>query len=137
MARITVEDCLEREPNRFALVILSAKRAKQILQGSSILSSEERGNKPVVMALREVADGHVRFMTEEDRAKLEELRAQQAEDAPESEELLGASGGSLIMPRPVIADIADSDDDEEDSEEEGEDEEEEESGSRNGERPHD
>jgi DNA-directed RNA polymerase subunit omega len=59
MARITVEDCLEQIPNRFELVLLSARRAKQLLKGARPLV--ETDNKEVVTALREVADGKVRI----------------------------------------------------------------------------
>ncbi|MCL4137620.1 UNVERIFIED_CONTAM: hypothetical protein GTU68_043227 [Idotea baltica] len=68
MARITVEDCLDNESNRFALVRLAAARAKQILDGSSTVT-ETKDNRAVVSALREIADGKVRFeevQTEED-----------------------------------------------------------------------
>jgi DNA-directed RNA polymerase subunit omega len=57
MARITVEDCLERVPNRFELVLLAARRAKQLLKGARPLVQTD--NKEVVAALREVADGTV------------------------------------------------------------------------------
>jgi DNA-directed RNA polymerase subunit omega len=57
MARITVEDCLEKVPNRFELVLLGARRAKQLLKGARPLV--ESGNKEVVAALREIADGKV------------------------------------------------------------------------------
>ena len=57
MARITVEDCLEKVPNRFELVLLGARRAKQLLKGARPLV--ESDNKEVVTALREVADGRV------------------------------------------------------------------------------
>lgn len=57
MARITVEDCLARIPNRFELVVVAARRAKELLQGSPPLVKSE--NKEVVTALREVADGKV------------------------------------------------------------------------------
>ncbi len=57
MARITVEDCLDKTYNRFSLVMLVAKRAKQIIKGSEPTLSA--GNKEVVTALREVALGHV------------------------------------------------------------------------------
>ena len=60
MARITVEDCLENEPNRFSLVRLASRRAKQLLSGSQPVTNT-RGNRPVVSALREIADGKVRF----------------------------------------------------------------------------
>jgi DNA-directed RNA polymerase subunit omega len=60
MARVTVEDCLEKVNNRFALVLLVSKRAKQILKGSQPVVSR-KDNKFIVTALREVADGFVRF----------------------------------------------------------------------------
>ncbi len=58
MARVTVEDCLDKVPNRFALVLLVAKRAKQLLKGSD-LTVATKGNKYIVGALREVAAGNV------------------------------------------------------------------------------
>ena len=59
MARITVEDCLEQVPNRFTLILLAAERSKQILQGSQVLIEDDRTNKEIVTALREVAAGVV------------------------------------------------------------------------------
>ena len=56
MARITVEDCIERVNNRFELVLLATKRARQIGHGSEPLVEEEN-DKPTVLALREIADG--------------------------------------------------------------------------------
>ena len=53
MARITVEDCLEQVPNRFELVLLAARRAKQLLKGARPLV--ESDNKEVVTSLREIA----------------------------------------------------------------------------------
>ncbi len=58
MARVTVEDCLERLNNRFALVILVSKRAKQLLKGVAA-TVHAKNNKYVVMALREVAAGNI------------------------------------------------------------------------------
>jgi DNA-directed RNA polymerase subunit omega len=55
MARVTVEDCLEKVPSRFELVLLAARRAKQLLKGARPLV--ESHNKEVVTALREVAAG--------------------------------------------------------------------------------
>ena len=59
MARVTVEDCLEQVGNRFALVILAAERARQIAKRARPLVQCE--NKPAVTALREIANGQVRF----------------------------------------------------------------------------
>lgn len=60
MARVTVEDCLERVRNRFSLVILVAKRAKQLMKGDTCTVTA-KNNKQVVNALREVAAGHVYY----------------------------------------------------------------------------
>jgi DNA-directed RNA polymerase subunit omega len=59
MARVTVEDCLEREENRFALVILAAIRTRQLMKGSGPLVASK--NKAAVTALREIAAGRVKF----------------------------------------------------------------------------
>ncbi len=59
MARVTVEDCLEKVGNRFALVILAAERARQLSKGARPLV--ECDNKPAVTALREIADGKICF----------------------------------------------------------------------------
>jgi len=59
MARVTVEDCLEKIPNRFALVILASERARQLARGAEPLTDCD--NKPAVTALREIADQKVRF----------------------------------------------------------------------------
>ena len=59
MARITIEDCTERVPNRFHLVQMAAIRAKQLKKGArSLVQSDE--NKEVVTALREIAAGLIR-----------------------------------------------------------------------------
>ncbi|HYR96425.1 MAG TPA: DNA-directed RNA polymerase subunit omega [Candidatus Binatus sp.] len=60
MARITVEDCLERVPNRFELVLLAARRAKQLLKGARPLA--ESDNKEIVTSLREIAADKVRLV---------------------------------------------------------------------------
>jgi DNA-directed RNA polymerase subunit omega len=60
MARITVEDCLENVPNRFALVLLASKRAKHLIKGEKPLV-EAPENKEVVLALREIAAGKVKM----------------------------------------------------------------------------
>ncbi len=58
MARITVEDCLKKVDNRFALVHMAAKRVRQISEGSEYLVRSTK-NEDIVMALREVAAGKV------------------------------------------------------------------------------
>jgi DNA-directed RNA polymerase subunit omega len=59
MARVTVEDCLEQEENRFALVVLAATRCRQLMRGVRPLVSAK--NKAPVVSLREIAKGKVRF----------------------------------------------------------------------------
>ena len=59
MARVTVEDCLQHEENRFALVVLAAQRARQILKGAPALVSSK--NRPAVTALREIAETRVHW----------------------------------------------------------------------------
>ena len=61
MARITVEDCLEKIPSRFILVQLAAKRTRQLLKGAKPLI--ESDNRDIVIALREIAEGKVRWAT--------------------------------------------------------------------------
>jgi DNA-directed RNA polymerase subunit omega len=58
LARITVEDCLEKVPNRFLLVNLVAKRVRQIREGSEYLVSSPK-NEDIVISLREVAAGKI------------------------------------------------------------------------------
>ena len=59
MARVTVEDCLEQEENRFALVVLAAARTRQMMKGAAPLVRAK--NKPAVTSLREIAAGKVRY----------------------------------------------------------------------------
>ncbi|MDP6980458.1 MAG: DNA-directed RNA polymerase subunit omega [Myxococcota bacterium] len=59
MARITIEDCMEKVPNRFQLVQMAAIRAKQLKRGAHAFLDKDE-NKEVVTALREIADGIVK-----------------------------------------------------------------------------
>jgi len=77
MARITVEDCLEHVDNRFDLVLLGTKRARQLAGGSEPLLPW-KNDRPTVMALREIAEG---LLSAESIAATEE---QQEEDAAKS-----------------------------------------------------
>lgn len=58
MSRITVEDCLQKVDNRFELVMLASKRAKQLFKGAK--PHVRSHNREVVVALREIADGKVK-----------------------------------------------------------------------------
>lgn len=79
MARITVEDCLDRERNRFALVRLTARRAKQILSGDQPVT-DTKGNRAIVSALREIADGKVRFLPTAEHPQTEEVEAGESQN---------------------------------------------------------
>jgi DNA-directed RNA polymerase subunit omega len=68
MARITVQDCLENVDNRFDLVLLASRRARQLVNGVDPLVPWEN-DKPTVVALREIAEG---LITEETLAEPEE-----------------------------------------------------------------
>lgn len=75
MARVTVEDCLENVPNRFALVILAAERARMLSRRARPLVECE--NKAAVTSLREIAANKVRFtenIKENVEVYLEEMR---------------------------------------------------------------
>ena len=65
MARVTVEDCLENIDNRFNLVLVAAKRARQLANGKDATLDWEN-DKPTVLALREIAEGNIsdEIMTE-------------------------------------------------------------------------
>jgi DNA-directed RNA polymerase subunit omega len=58
MARVTVEDCLDNVDNRFQLVLVATKRARQLVAGAEPCVKVEN-DKPTVLALREIADGYV------------------------------------------------------------------------------
>jgi len=84
MARVTTEDCLEKVNNRFLLVHLAAKRVMQLRKGAPLLVDAPK-NKEVVLALREIAAGEIRFdnivKVDQDEVVVEAL-----EDSPEAAE---------------------------------------------------
>jgi DNA-directed RNA polymerase subunit omega len=86
LARVTVEDCLEKVPNRFALVILGAERARQLASGARALVKCD--NKPAVTSLREIARGHVRFNEQVEPT----IRQYLAEIRNRGARILGGSG---------------------------------------------
>ncbi len=78
MARVTVEDCLESVDNRFELVMVASKRARQIATGGKEPLVQEESDKPTVIALREIADGLVTpdMLSREDEIEAEEELAE-------------------------------------------------------------
>lgn len=90
MARVTVEDCLKKIPNRFVLANIAAKRTRQLADGASATIGGFN-NKLAVLALREIEAGEVRVATEEEIAQAEaELLAAAAPAADSTE---GSSNG--------------------------------------------
>ena len=73
MARVTVEECIERIPNRFEMVLTAAKRARQIYSGAEA-TLEVDNDKPTVVALREIEAGNngVEVLTEPEFFSVEE-----------------------------------------------------------------
>jgi len=78
MARVTVEDCLESVDNRFQLVMVASKRARQIATGGKEPLVQEESDKPTVIALREIAEGLVTpdMLNREDELDAEEELAE-------------------------------------------------------------
>ncbi len=85
MARVTVEDCLENVDNRFQLVLVASKRARQLALGQEAKLPWEN-DKPTVMALREIANGLVtpRVLDEDSSAQDEPV----PESAPDLKEVI-------------------------------------------------
>ena len=90
MARVTVEDCLENVDNRFQLVLVATKRARQLSLGATPFIDEEN-DKPTVLALREISEGHVTREILEDKIEDEILEfieeGSDAEQEGETDEL--------------------------------------------------
>ena len=78
MARVTVEDCLEHVDNRFELVLLASKRARQLTAGKEATLDWEN-DKPTVMALREISEGKITVKILEDMAAAEKRAREAAE----------------------------------------------------------
>jgi DNA-directed RNA polymerase subunit omega len=99
MARVTVEDCVDKVPNRFELVMLAAHRAREISAGGAITVPRDNDKNPVV-SLREIAE---ETQTAEDlRERMIEASQTQIEvDMPEEDAmalLMGAGGGEADKP---------------------------------------
>ena len=70
MARVTVEDCVEKIPNRFELVLVAAKRARKLCTGAAQSCVDWENDKATVVALREIAAGNT-FLDDEPAAETE------------------------------------------------------------------
>lgn len=96
MARITVEDCLDKVDNRFELVMVSSKRARQIQIGGKDPMVAVDNDKPTVLALREIADGLVNasILTEKPSVDIEEEFNTEAAEAEAAESMESADAAS-------------------------------------------
>lgn len=97
MARVTVEDCVDKVPNRFDLVLLSAQRARQISGGAELTLDRDRDKNPVV-ALREIAEQTVKPKHLEE-ALIQSLQRVQIDDeeAPDEVGSLSQSAEALRL----------------------------------------
>lgn len=78
MARVTIEDCIRYYPNRFEMVLLASRRARQLLGGMPPLVENEEGHKPSVQSLKELGEGHISWdavfeLDEREKARLEAI----------------------------------------------------------------
>lgn len=89
MARVTVEDCVDKIPNRFDLVLLAAQRARQISGGADLTIDRDRDKNPVV-ALREIAEETVR-PRELNEALVSSLQRVQVDEEDATDELASLS----------------------------------------------
>jgi len=101
MARVTVEDCLKNVKNRFELVILSAKRARQLMRGKEPKVAWDN-DKPTVVALREIAAGFTDFDTPD-------LHIEERHHQPEETHTMEATIGLV---KPEVSDAASPSDEE-------------------------
>jgi DNA-directed RNA polymerase subunit omega len=85
MARVTVEDCVDKIPNRFDLVLLAAQRARQISGGAELTLERDRDKNPVV-ALREIAEATIKPKHLEE-ALVQSLQRVQIDDEEEADEV--------------------------------------------------
>ncbi len=95
MARVTVEDCVDKIPNRFDLVMMAAHRARELSAGASLTVERDKDKNPVV-ALREIADETIAAGTLREHA-IEAHQRQIEVDEPEEDAmalLMGGGGGS-------------------------------------------
>ena len=103
MARITVEDCIDKVPNRFDLVLLAAHRAREISMGSELTIDRDKDKNPVV-ALREIAD---ETLTADQirEAAIESKQVQIEIDEPEEDQMAALMGseGSDESPQEEIS----------------------------------
>jgi DNA-directed RNA polymerase subunit omega len=94
MARVTVEDCVERVPNRFDLVMLAAHRSRNIAAGAPLTIDRDNDKNPVV-ALREIADGTV-GVSDTEESLIRSMQRHVEIDEPEEEDTLELMAGAIM-----------------------------------------
>ena len=97
MARVTVEDCVDKVPNRFELVMLAAHRAREITAGSPVTVDRDNDKNPVV-SLREIADETQGADALRERM-IESLQTQIEVDMPEEDEMALLMGAEIDRPQ--------------------------------------
>lgn len=106
MARVTVEDCVDKVPNRFDLILFAAQRARQISSGADLTIDRDRDKNPVV-ALREIAETTIRpkEMEESIVASLQRVRIDEEDETEELSSLSEAAEALRLTaaapPRPT------------------------------------
>jgi DNA-directed RNA polymerase subunit omega len=96
MARVTVEDCVDKVPNRFELVMLAAHRAREIQSGSALTVDRDNDKNPVV-SLREIAD-ETQSATSLRERMIESYQTQIEVDEPEEDQMSLLMGGEADRP---------------------------------------
>lgn len=99
MARVTVEDCVDKVPNRFDLVMLAAHRAREIAAGSSVTVDRDNDKNPVV-ALREIA-AETQPVDELRERMIETSQTQIEIDEPEDDAMALLLGAEVDRPKPA------------------------------------
>lgn len=99
MARVTVEDCVDKVPNRFDLVMLAAHRAREITAGSSATVDRDNDKNPVV-ALREIAD-ETQSVDDLRERMIESTQTQIEVDEPEEDAMALLLGAEMDRPKPA------------------------------------
>ena len=104
MARVTVEDCVDKVPNRFELVMLAAHRAREIAAGSPLTVDRDNDKNPVV-ALREIADETQSADLLRERM-IESHQTQIEVDEPEEDQMALLMGNGDAVDRPASDDMS-------------------------------
>lgn len=107
MARVTVEDCIEKIPNRFELVMAASQRVRDINAGASITVDRDRDKNPVV-ALREIADSTINLEDlKEGLIKRNQRLFMNAEETEEQIDIIDGEEAWASMARDALANEAD------------------------------